>query len=68
MVVINVYPKDVCVVIEHRVSDLKKIHKAMNHCTLKILQDDPQQVDADTAFHEFYNTLTEILEDLPDGA
>lgn len=64
MVVINVYPKDLCVVIEHRVADLKKIHRAMNHCTLKINQDDPEEAAADAAFHEFYSTLTEIIEDL----
>jgi hypothetical protein len=64
MVVINIYPKDLCVVIEHRVADLRKIHKAMNHCTLKISQDDAEQVEADRAFHDFYNTLDEILKDL----
>ena len=64
MVVINIYPKDLCVVIEHRVADLRRIHKAMNHCTLKIDQNDPEQVEADRMFHEFYKTLDQILIDL----
>lgn len=64
MVVINVYPKDLCIVVEHRVADLKKIHKAMKHCTLKINQDDPEEAAANEAFHGFYNTLDQLLNDL----
>jgi hypothetical protein len=64
MVVINIYPKDLCVVIEHRVADLKRIHAAMNHCILEIDQKDAEQVEANKAFHGFYDTLDQILSDL----
>jgi hypothetical protein len=64
MVVINVYPKDLCVVVEHRAANLKKIHKAMQYCTLRIDRKDSEQVEADKAFHQFYQTLDRLLKDL----
>ena len=61
----GVYPKDVCVVLEVRLSDLKKLRESLDMCEINKLKVTTEQLEAARYLQEdFYPFLAQLIKDV----
>lgn len=64
--VVNIVPKEIHVLVEHKVSSLKKLRASMALCEVHC-NGSPEQVELNEYFHAYYKYLEQLIKDIEEN-
>ena len=64
--VLRIVPKDIHVMVEHKVSGLTKLRDAMALCEINC-NGSPEQTELTEFFHAYYKYLNQLLKDIEEN-